>query len=79
MLCTLPEHGRLGDGVSGSVVWERNGIEVPSSNTGELLISEVEFEDQGEYTCRVLVTPGSDLGPVSAGTLTVLGRCGSIT
>ena len=64
-------------------VWERNGLQIDSvegTDQLQLYISEVEQAHAGTYTCRVVLTPQTsgaimNLGPASAGTLTVLGMC----
>lgn len=64
-------------------MWERDGSVLDTVEGGPLLqlhLSEVERVHQGEYTCRVVLTPDSpgvavtNLGPISAGVLTVLGK-----
>lgn len=62
--------------------WERDGELIDSAEATQLQlhISQVESVHEGEYQCRVILTPlsGTDpienLGPLSGGTLTVLGK-----
>lgn len=79
---SLSYYSRVGEGVSVRFEWRRDGSlldGVEGTNQLQLLISEVELVHQGEYTCRVILTPQSPgaaitmLGPMSAGVLTVLG------
>lgn len=74
--------------VSGDVmvrfVWERDGQLIDSSEAMGILqlqlrIAAVEQVHVGEYSCRVELTPQTGgtpdiLGPMTAGTLTVLGK-----
>ena len=60
-------------------MWERDGNFLLDRNGSNLiqLIVHPQLVDQGHYTCRVELsfphTPGQ-LGPVSAGWLTVIGK-----
>ncbi len=62
------------------MVWERDGNIIDMLDGAlqlQLLIPSVEVVDQGNYTCRVeLSSPHAprQIGPVSGGTLTVLGK-----
>lgn len=75
--------------VSGDVmvrfVWERDGQLIDSSEAMGILqlqlrIAAVEQVHVGEYSCHVVLTPqtggtpATTLGPMTAGTLTVLGK-----
>lgn len=69
------------------IIWERDGNMVDDiilregpNYQLEYRISQVEQVHQGDYTCRAVLTPqlqGSTVTvpPVSAGMLTVIGRC----
>ena len=73
------------------IIWERDGAMVDEIDLREgpnyqleYRISQVEQVHQGEYTCRAVLTPQSSgatisIPPVSAGVLTVIGRCGHLS
>ena len=62
------------------VIWERDGNPIRQFDGQlqfQLLIDPVEVADQGNYACRVVLSsphsPG-EIGPISAGTLTIIGK-----
>ncbi|XP_064399595.1 uncharacterized protein LOC135346038 isoform X2 [Halichondria panicea] len=56
--------------------WLRDGLVIRSGRGAnlELTISEVDFIDQGSYSCRATLDDSSVIGPASAGELIVLDR-----
>ena len=73
----------MGADVTVQFIWERDGNIIDSledRNELLLLIAEVEPVHAGRYTCRAELTPQTpggivtNLGPISGGSLTVLGE-----
>ncbi len=56
--------------------WLRDGLVIRSGRGAnlELTISEVDFIDEGSYSCRATLDDSSVIGPASAGELIVLGE-----
>ncbi len=59
-----------------SFEWLRNGLVIRTGRGAnlELAISQVDFVDQGSYSCRATLDDSSVIGPASAGELIVLGE-----
>lgn len=64
------------------LIWERDGVVIDSLQDAaqlHLTLHSIQRIDQGRYTCRAEFSPTQHptqpaLTPVSAGTLTVLGK-----
>ena len=61
--------------------WLHNGVVVDSRNSTNLrlVISDVDFNHMGIYSCRITLSDRSVVGPVEAGELIVLGECLRLT
>ena len=53
--------------------WFRDGTLVPSDE-GSLVLSSIELDDNGQYSCQAILSNGTVLGRVNAGRLTVFGK-----